>query len=299
MPSGQKGLAHISERLLAHNNTGRNQSRRQADADLETRGPTPQPGGPINRRRRSEPPRRRAQWWPLVLGVLVVAALVGVAFLIEGQLQSSQDTGRATLRALWVGNLAATYQAGTQTQVRSAAATQSAIAAGAQQTQAAQSTGLVLTLSATTVLRPAASQTLAPLLTLPPVAASTPPPVATLLTLAHCLPAKTQAGLIMIQFQGSVAPNASLDEVKADTGDTAATITVNGQPTTPMSTDPLTGKPLNPQGRTDIAAAGGSWYATTYAQSTLGPGVYEIAGDWHFHNGLDDSLHCTLTVAGP
>jgi hypothetical protein len=61
----------------------------------------------------------------------------------------------------------------------------------------------------------------------------------------------------------------------------------------------LTGKPLNPQGRTDIGAAGSSWYATTYAQSTLGPGVYNITGDWHFHNGLDDSLHCTLTVSGP
>lgn len=299
MPSGQKGLAHISERLLAHNNTGRNQSGRQADSDLETHGPTPQPGGPINRRRRSETPRRRAQWWPLVLGALVVAALVGVAFLITGQIQSNQDTSQATLRALWVGNLAATYQAGTQTQVGSAAATQSSIAAGAQRTQAAQRTSLALTLSATTVLRPTASQTPAPLLTLQPVAASTPPPVTTLLTLADCLPAKTQAGLIMIQFQGSVAPNASLDEVKADTGDTAAAITVNGQPTTPMSTDPLTGKPLNPQGRTDIAAAGGNWYATTYAQSTLGPGVYEITGDWHFHNGLDDTLHCTLTVAGP
>jgi hypothetical protein len=299
MPSGQKGLAHISERYLAHNNTGRSQSRRQADSELETRGPTPQPGGPITRRRRSETPRRRAQWWPLLVGVVVVAALVGVAFLIEGQLQSNQDTSQATIRALWVGNLAATYQAGTQTQVGSAAATRSAIAAGAQQTQAAQSTSPALTPSATTVLRPAASQTLAPLLTLPPATANTPPPVTTLLTLADCLPANTQAGLIMIQFQGSVAPAASQDEVKADTGDTAATITVNGQPTTPMSTDPLTGKPLNPQGRTDIAAADGNWYATTYAQSILGPGVYEIAGNWHFLNGLDDSLHCTLTVTGP
>ena len=58
----------------------------------------------------------RARWWPLVLALLAVAVLVAIAALAENQIQSSQAASRATMRVLWMGNLALTYQAGTQTQ---------------------------------------------------------------------------------------------------------------------------------------------------------------------------------------
>jgi hypothetical protein len=58
-----------------------------------------------------------------VLALLAVAVLVVIAALAENQIQGGEGAFRATLRVLWMGNLALTYQAGTQTQAAAAAAT--------------------------------------------------------------------------------------------------------------------------------------------------------------------------------
>ena len=85
----------------------------------------------------------------------------------------------------------------------------------------------------------------------------------------------------------------------AATGDTAATITVNGQPAAPATTAQR-GVSLNSQGRlVEPVIEGGTWHFSTFAQATLEPGEYNLTGEWIFADGIAVRGSCILTITNP
>ncbi|MBI3242435.1 MAG: serine/threonine protein kinase [Chloroflexi bacterium] len=133
-----------------------------------------------------------------------------------------------------------------------------------------------------------------------PAPTFTPTPITTYVQLdpPGCTQTTVLAGRIIFGFGAGGSPGQEKESVIADIGDTAAVITVNDQPTTPLSVDPF-GNSLDSRGRTiEIQGDQRQWHHATYTQTLLELGTYTVVGIW-VRNDQIERRGCTLTVIAP
>ncbi len=142
--------------------------------------------------------------------------------------------------------------------------------------------------------------TLTPSKPVTPAPTFTPIPITTYVQLdpSGCAQTTVLAGRIIFGFGAGGSPGQEKESVIADIGDTAAVITVNNQPTTPLSVDPF-GNSLDSRGRTiEIQGDQRQWNHATYTQALLEAGTYTVAGVWA-RNDQTERRSCALTVIAP
>ncbi len=269
----------------------------------------------VKKRERTESRRKILRVAPFALSGLVLIGLVAMVAWLFNELSSTQTVSQRTATAIMRTNQFATEIASRPTETLAPTATIDILAAAtlqlvATQTFAPLATQTQVVLNARNTVTQAALQTIIALTpsNTPTITPTPRPPTATPLPpttnvnigwLSGCNPDIAPSGWIVFAYGISTGNrNNSQDFVKASLGDGAATITVDGKPTQPLSISPFRKTPLNTLGR-DIELQwhgdDNGWGYHTYAQIMLTAGTHAVYVEWTRSFSKDVST-CTMTI---